>query len=226
MTLPAFKAIGSGSTGNPSWPAGHAAGDFALLCIEHQLTGSVVTTPSGWSLVRRNEYPNGTTILSVFSRFATSGSETAPTISGPTNHTWSVISTYSGVNTDTPIHGACPSWAANNSAGLPGITTYVDDCLIAQIVAWSAASVGPLTSGESNSTLGSLTKRFDAGTLAGNGGGLVIYDGTLATHGTFDITSFTCGTATNFACLTLALQAADKNLPILQRKSRVINGGM
>lgn len=223
MTLPAFKAAGTGSETAPAWPT-HASGDFGLLCVE--TSSGTVTTPSGWTLVGSVAASGVPTSLFVFYRFATSSSETAPSLAGGNNHLWGAIVTYTGVNTSTPVHGvAVQPQKTSADHTLPGSTTFLDDCMIVHACAYGADNAGPMSSGETNADLGSLTERYDAGTITGNGGGVVIIDGTKATAGRFRGTVVTM-TSTGTAALTVALQAADKTIPTLGGKSRIVNAGM
>jgi hypothetical protein len=231
MTLPAFKAVGTGSETAPAWPT-HAAGDFALLCVSsaNNTDTALIDTPSGWTAILALESFAGNHVrLSVFYRFATSSSETAPTLSGPNafGYKYGTIVTYTGVNTATPINGISQQ-AMNSQATqwLPGISTFIDDCMIVHVVTYNNDDAGPLFSGETNSTLGSLTERFDAGTITGNGGGIYVCDGTLATHGTCGPTQVTMSTGGGLAAVTLALQAADKQDNRIGQRTRQVNTGM
>lgn len=220
MALPAFNAAGTGTTGNPSWPT-HTTGDFGILYVEHP--DSTITTPSGWTLIGTVIGVANTVRLTAFYRFATSSSETAPTISGSADHNWSVIITYTGVNTSNPVHVASFSdYPDGGTTGLttPGMTTLLDDCLIIAAYAWNIDNAGPLASAPTNADLSSLTERYDAGTITGNGGGLVVLDGGLATHKAFTFTSIDVSAATGAAVATIALQAVGKSFGT---KSQIVN---
>lgn len=222
MTLPAFSAAGTGSETAPAWPT-HAAGDFGILLVE--TASGAIATPAGWTKVTQLDH--GLTSLAMFYRFATSGAEGAPSLSGGFNHLWGVILTWTGVNTATPIHGLSVSPAVSTtSQALPGTRPFLDDCRIVQACGWALDSAGPISSGETNAVLGSLTERYDAGTITGNGGGIIVLDGTLATAQSVPPTSITLSAASALACITVALQAADKILPTLANKSRAVNTGM
>lgn len=94
MTLPAFSAAGSGSETAPAWPS-HSAGDLGVLLVES--AGGTVATPTGWIAGPVCDNAAFSTKMSTFYRFATSGAESAPSLSGGTNHMWGVILTYTGV---------------------------------------------------------------------------------------------------------------------------------
>jgi hypothetical protein len=218
VTLPAWKATGSSHETSVPWPT-HITGDFALCFVEDD--AGTITTPSGWTLL--GAYSISGVRLSIFWRFATSSSETNFPITGSANHNFGVILTYTGVNTLNPIHLAgFSSTGSDSNVWFPGLQTFLDDSLIIHALAWSGDDNTGQSSGETNATLGSLTERFDAGTLTGNGGGLAILDGTLVTKGTFDPTQILLAhTYTSVVC-TVALQAADKTFG---QKSLTINLG-
>src|SRR5262245_36474768 len=154
MTLPAYSATGTLSETAPAWPT-HSAGDYGLLFVETAST--TLTTPSGWTLIRQVDH--GLTSLAVFERFATSNSESAPSLAGGTNHKSGYIVTFTGVNTASPRHGiASIAAASTTSQALPGTRPFLDDCLIVLAGSWSTDDAGPEVSGSpSNSVLGSLT---------------------------------------------------------------------
>ncbi len=231
MTLPAFSAAGTGDENTVAWPT-HAAGDLGILCVEHSNSGTTIPTPTGWTPMPGTPIDPGATFnvcLSVFYRFATSNAMTAATIAGTVNHRWGVILTYTGVNTGNPIHALTSAYfgPANTAMSAPGLTTLLDDCMIVTVIAWSPDDAGPLGSSPTNAALGSVNERSDSGTITGGGGGIYVFDGTLATHTTIGPSAVTMSSAALGAILVFALTAADKTLPTLGRKSRVVNmGGM
>lgn len=231
MTLPAFSAAGTGSETSAAWPS-HSTGDLGLLFVNstNNANNATVDTPSGWTLLTAFESFTGNFVrLSIFYRFATSGSETAASLSSPNSvqYLWGTIVTFTGVNTSTPVHSlVTQAMDSQATQWLPGTVTVLDDCLIVQVAAWNNDSAGPLFSGETNSTLGSLTERYDAGTITNNGGGLYVCTGTLATKGAAGPTQVTMSTGGALAAATIALQAADKTDIKLGQKTRVINTGM
>lgn len=223
MTLPAFGAAGTGTTGDPSWPS-HSTGHLGLLFVESS-GANPVDTPSGWTVITGFPVVTPSTRLSGFYKFAASGSETAPTVTGTSlDHTWAVIVTYTGVNALNPFHLVATSISNSTTRkGWPGLTTYLADCMIVNVLAWQIDNAGPLGSGEVNADLGSLTERYDAGTISGDGGGLYINDGTKAARGSFTFTEVTFSSAVVAGFATIALQAADQTFGL---KSRIINTRM
>lgn len=220
--MPAFSAAGTGSETAPAWPA-HSAGDFGLLVVEHPTV--TISTPAGWTALTGMPVVHTTTAvrLSVFYKFATSGAEAAPSISNA-DHCWGVILTFTGVNTLNPIHLLAIGDNVNaTSQCAPGLTTTLDDCMVVCAFAYAADDAGPLSSGETNSTLASVTERYDAGTITGNGGGLVVITGELASKGSFAQTEATLSTSSASAVATIVLQASDQ---AFGQKGRIVNTRM
>jgi hypothetical protein len=224
VSLPVFKAMGAGSETAPAWPAGHAAGDFGLLCVEVANAGTDIATPSGWTKLAGCPILRGANAhLTLFYRFATSGSETAPSIAGSSDHAWGVIYTATGVNQTNPIHSITTLWSTGNRVDSAGMTTYLEDCLILSIFGYHIDNAGPVSSGETNASLSSLTERYDAGTTTNTGGGIVIIEGGLATPGTIDPTNVTFTPSGNATSAVVALQAAGRSFGM---KSRIVNTRM
>ncbi len=235
MTLPAFAGLGTESETSVAWPAGHAAGHFALLAVEHGNDSASIATPSGWSTFDGSVVSTGAsnTTLTLFYMVATSGAMANAAIDfnvgGTQNHKFSQMVTYSGVNLQNPIHAQTSGiWGpATTAVAWPAPQTLLDDCMIVHFGTWSNDDATGLGSTPVNATLGSVTQRFSLGTATGNGGGLYIFDGTLASHALIEPSTATFSSAIIGAQLVLALTAADKTLPTLARDSRFKNtGGM
>lgn len=224
MTLPAFQAAGTGHESSVPWPT-HASGHFGLLVVES--AGGTIATPSGWTPLTSIDNSAFAVKLTVFYRFATSAAESNAALSGGTNNMWGVIVTYTGVNTSTPIYSLSQlPRGSSTGQSAPGLQTFLDDCMIVHCIAWAVDNAGPLASSPVNAGLGSLSERSDSGTVTNNGGGVIVFDGTLATFGAIGPTTFTLGSASALACVTLALQAADKTDNRTANKSRAVNTGM
>lgn len=223
MTLPAFKAAGSGSESSVPWPAGHAVGDFALLACENHTLGTTLSTPTGFTFACRVPHPITSSVLTVFYRFATSTSEANAALSADADHRWGRIVTYTGVNTANPIHSiSTATMVSATSANCPGVSVDLDDCMIVWAMAYSTDSAGPVASAQAQAQCGSVTERIDDGTVTGSGGGVTVTDGTLATHTVIGPMNLTWAGASG-ECATIALQAADKTFGSM---SRVINTRM
>ena len=80
-----------------------------------------------------------------------------------------------------------------------------------------------MASSVSSAGLGSVTKRYDAGTISGDGGGVTIADGTMSSKGTFPDGVWVMNTNTRTCLSTIVLAPVDKNFGT---KSRIINTGM
>ncbi len=227
MTLPAFKAVGSGDETTPVIPS-HALDDFMLLITSHANVGITMATPAGWIKSEGSPFEVDDTedvILNLFYRFALGSSETNPTLSAPSaSYKYGVVYLATGVNKATPIHRTGSAWSVNTVPYMPGITTLVADSLILQIAASSQDATGDIVSASSNSVL-SLTKRFANGTTTGNGGGVLIFEAPYTSVGTIPPTALTVSPSGFLSCATIALQAADLKLPTVANRGRVNNLG-
>lgn len=226
MTMPAYKSVGTGHETAPAWPT-HIAGDFGMLFTEND--ADTIATPSGWSVVPGTPVvgiAGNQSRLQVFYKFATSSSETTPAISA-TNHSWGVVITFTNVNRLNPVHNVSVHYRPSGPTlvNCPGVNTYTDNSLVVAGFAWHSDSAGPFltTPDPSNAGLANVLKRFDAGTTTGNGGGLIIVTGELATHTTIGPTSINLTGATALAMACIALQADDLNFGI---KGRIVNTRM
>ena len=132
MTLPAFKAVSTGHESSIAWPGGHAAGDFAMCFVEH--SDGTVATPSGWTVIPGLPLGVASTTLSGFYRFATGGAESNFAISGPTNHAWGTIITYTGVNTLNPFHLIATNTQVSSTAKYwPGLQTFLNGDVVQDV---------------------------------------------------------------------------------------------
>ncbi len=222
-SLPAFKAMGAGHDTTPVIPT-HASGDYMLLPVES--AADDVPTPSGWTKIGSWFDSTDSTCLTLFERFATSSSETNPSISSA-DHAYGAVYLATGVNPSNARHNLSPHFTPSR-VGLstaPGLTTQLPNCLILNI--WSRHidnQTGALSSGAVNATVdgGTLTTQFDAGTIAGNGGGLVIIESAKAVAGVVGFTNISFSVSVGSAVVTLALQSAGENFGI---KSQIVNKG-
>jgi hypothetical protein len=213
---PAFQAAGTavGGTGNvtPTWPA-HQADDIALLFIES--TGGQaanLSVPAGFAPVLNSPVSTGAgttgTRLTVYWARATSGAMPAPTVADPGNHAYAQILTYRGVvQSGDPwdVTGGGVKAVASTSVTVTGVTTTVPNTLIVQAVARDNDSAAAAFSAQTNANLTGIAERSDAGTTAGNGGGIGIWDGVMAAAGATGNTTATVTSSIN-AFLTIALR--------------------
>lgn len=211
MAPPAFQAIGTGHETSVPWPT-HSTGHFGLLLIE--VATELVAYPAGWTFVGTSQRSD--TRLYAFYKFATSGAESNVTIPGVSvNHAWGVIVTYTGVDTTRPVSlTAASSSAANTSMSAPLFRTLTNDNMLVCAMGWAVDSqAAGLSSSEANSTLTSVTNRYDNGTDTGNGGGIAITDGTLATAGDAGVFTATL-VSTAHSVLVIALQPPQPATPV------------
>jgi hypothetical protein len=220
MTLPAFSQPGAGHETSVAWGA-HAAGHFGLLLVN--VATENVPTPADWLAAPLSGIAGNGVRLFAFYRFATSGAEPAVSIPGvAVNYAWGAIMTFTGVHPTSPFHRAAAigTPAGSTSGVAPALVTGIADTLIVNALAYNAdnAAAGIVTAAsEANSSLGALTKRYDAGTITGNGGGLVVFTGTKAAGGEVLQTTMTV-VSTTLAGITFALRAADVEDGITPRR--------
>lgn len=204
MTLPTFQGAGTGSETAPAWPT-HLTGDLGILAVEHG--SGTVATPSGYTIVPGSPIVQGATTLSLFSKVAESAAEGAPSLSGGTDHMWGVMLVVRGQDTTDFLHALATaiSTGATTSGFAPGTRTDEADCLVLHVLAWNADNAGPIASSWANASLANVAEQYDAGTVTGNGGGLTVASGELATAGVVAIGTVTL-TSTGFAVATLAIR--------------------
>jgi hypothetical protein len=216
MPMPAFKAAGTqnNQTGSATvaWPAGHAAGDFGLLCIETCGGEPVPATPAGWTPVANSPQATGAgtagTQLTVFYKFAASGSELGTPTGDAGDHNLGVIVSVTGVAPaglpwDVTAGGVKAAAAANIS--LPAVTTTMPDTLIVQIATHDLDVSVPQFTGHANAALVNLTERHDQSSTQGNGGGIAVWTGEKAAAGSIGTTTANVAASVN-AMLTIALR--------------------
>lgn len=221
MALPVWQATGTGSETSPAWPT-HAADDWGLLW---QTTNSgTPAVPTDWERIAIVTNAAGTAVLTLDKRKATSGAMGAPALSGGGTFLWGVITTVRGADLTTPDHQVATGFATSaTTAGFaPGLRTYEADCLIIHGVGWAIDNAGPIASAWTNASITVITEQYDAGTITGDGGGISLADGDLATAGLVDPGTVTL-TSTSFACLTVAIRPPRASSGGGVSLSRVVN---
>ncbi len=221
---PAFQAAGAiaAATGSSSasvaWPA-HEAGDIGLLLVEtpNNIAGLVITN---WDAVPNGDQGVGTangfaaTRLQCFTRRALNNAEANASVSNGTfiDHRLGVILTFRGcVASGNPVNisaGDASTDADASAVVIPGATTTVAQCLVVAICSRQTDSVTAAQSGEANADLTGVAERFDAGSIAGNGGGFSVITGVKATAGPYGATTATLAPASRQARVSLALLPA------------------
>lgn len=210
---PVFQAAGAASGGagavTPAWPT-HEVSDVGLLICE-SAGAETPAAPAGWTAVTNGIQATGDattgTTLSVFWARATSAAMATPTVADVGNHLFCQILTYRGVVTsgnpwDVTAGGVKST--ASTAFSATGVTTTTNNTLIVQAVSRENDAGGAGFSAQANGNLTALAERADGGTSFGNGGGIAVTDGVLATAGA---TGTTTGTVTNSvnAFVTIAL---------------------
>lgn len=193
---------------------GVAANDLILLFVESE--NQAVTTPTGYTIVTSSPVSTGTAAaagavrLSVFYRLA-AGADTTTTVADSGDHTTAIKIAYRGVDTTTPFDATPVSGIktpASTTATFPAITTATNNALVVLSSALDLDAASTATTGTpTNANLTGLTERHDQTVIAGDGGGLVIIDGTKATAGSTGTTTATV-TSTIQVYLTIALKEA------------------
>lgn len=228
MTIAAYKGQGtaaSGTTGAITPTNGtHAAGDYLLLLLAGNVTDFTTTNALTGGRWATNAVKLGSALstdsnllLEAWVLIAASVSETNPTIT-PTgaNNTHGVVLVFESQHATIPTNEISIAISGAATAGLiymPGFTSRVDDLLVINVAAWALDGTGPIFTGETNSSLGSLTERYDAGTAGGNGSGIGVWTGTKASAGQVLPTQVAAGGTSNFVVMTLALNPiADKTI--------------
>ena len=211
MPAPTFRAAGTSAAGtsgavSPGIPAGVVAGDLLFLCAEGSNT-DFGTDPTGYTPLY--EGSGVSSKLKVWTRIASGTGADAATIT-PTagDHTYARIYAWQDPNVAVPcvILGSSefPGAGAVTGCTIPGGQCLFDDCAYFGIGAYTADTADLATSAQSNADVTGLTDQGHLGTALGNGGGLVVYSGSI-TAGKVRSTTFTAGTATGITGLALAL---------------------
>ena len=177
-----FLAAGSQASGTGNitvgLPSGIQNGDLLLLVCE--TANQNITVPSPWVEITSSPQGTGTaggtaaTEVHVYYFFA-DGTETAPTITGTTNHKVAGIGLYRGVHDTTPFNAQAGqvNTTANTTCTFPSVTTTVADCLVLLINARALpdSNTNTQTTNHTNANLTGIATDFEYNTNAGNGGG-------------------------------------------------------
>lgn len=198
----------------PPIPAGATAGDIMVLLCESSnaaIVNDAALKSAGWAEITGS--PQGTGSGTAATRLTGywkrhDGSETNPNLGDSGDHTGGTVLLYRGcISSGNPINDSAGSVAASASTavGFPGITTTVDDCLVVNAVAWSTDTASAQASGWDNDDLLGLTEVIDAGSTAGNGGGISVAQGLKESAGAVASTSATLATSSVQGRLTFGL---------------------
>lgn len=185
-------------------------GDLMILFVED--TGNF-TSITNWTMIDGSG--SSGTICWAYWKFATSAAETVSVPNTDTvtyNHRYGVIATFRGVDSTTPIHGYAmsnvSSGAPSTSVTFPSKTTTINNTMIVNAMSYDTDTTTPQFTLGSNASLTSLTKQFDGATSVGDGGGIAICTGFLATAGASGSTTGTLSTSSAQAKFAIALAPA------------------
>lgn len=226
---PWFQAAGTAAntttgTVSPAWPT-HATDDVGLLTCETQAANATtLDTANGFAAVTNSPQNDGNTPgtrLTVYWARATSGAMSAPVISHATgDHIYCRIITWRGVtNSGNP-------WEVTPDGGIkgtPSTTTTFGAVTTAQAgehivniasrdndstaAAWSAWANTSLVTNAACANAAATTRpceRADGGTTSGDGGGIGVASGILASAGSSGATTATV-TSSSDGHMTIAL---------------------
>jgi hypothetical protein len=214
MAAPTVVAVGtvdSVTAWVPGLPAGTTTDDILILLVE-QTGGETAPSATGYAHVTGSPVVQDTnTQLSVMWKRA-GGSESAPTVTGPSNHAVTRIIGVRGVkNTGNPWNQVAVAVEAvlDTSAAWPTVTTTVVDCLVLLCIATgrdaaSTTNLGAVT----NANLSSITERMDNWASTGAGGGIGLVTGVKASASAVGSSTATMGSTDTKAMMTLALEPA------------------
>lgn len=211
----AFRAAGTVAGGitsaSPTAPGGLSDGDVLLLVTETANQNSADI--AAWELIVRvgtgTAGATDATQVAVYWTKYDSAQYANPVVgAGGGDHVAAVILAYSGVETVGYCYDevASDTAAAGTAITFPSVTTTVAGTMIVNVLAHPFDDTSAQVSGWTNSNLGSLTERTDSGVTAGNGGGIAIADGTLASAGSSGGTTATLAQSVVQARATIALQ--------------------
>lgn len=199
-----FKALGTanvvgglGVAGSFSWPAGHAAGDLGVLCVN--TANDPPAAPAGWTLVPGTGVGQGTpntagaVCVTAFYKFAASSAEPAVTTAAVADFISGRIVTLIGIDPGNPIDVVAVSNPVSAaSMAIPGATPTEADTLQLLICAFDRDITTDDTGATwTNTGLCSVVKRGGGATSVGTGGGIAIGTANKSTAAVFGNTTST-----------------------------------
>lgn len=218
--LPTWVGIGALSSGTGGRTCGHPietlqTNDILLLFVETSNEAVIVDGGGGiWAEVTDSPQgtgssPGGTSLTVFWSRY--DGSQAAPTISDSGNHQMcQVIAVRGVITTGNPwdVTAGAVEATSDTSGSIPGDTTTVDDTFIVLAIAIDGPD-GNSTANFSdwaNTDLGSLAEQGDNRKNSGDGGGIGIATGTLASQGSYAATTVTLANNATKGMMSIALE--------------------
>jgi hypothetical protein len=192
----AGDAVGSTSAISLAWPVGHQADDIGLIFVECSGESTTLTTPSGWEAVPDSPVISLPTTsgskLHAWWKRATSNSEPNVSIGDSGDHQYGKLFAIRNCRTEGNPFAQSSTWVqatAINPLVLPSITTTEANTLVVYCIASHTDSPTLDYNAGINSTLESLTRKFNGSTTQGNGGGFSVQAGIMATSGATGTTS-------------------------------------
>jgi hypothetical protein len=212
MTLPNFQALTGVAANNGAalainWPT-HAINDVALVWCEASGNSAVITVPAGWELL--GDVRDVSTIAGsrfhCIGRRATSGAEGSVTFPLQADNKHTAMTTYRGVHPGIPVASfvfatATKTPASSTAPTAASVTTLSRDCMVAMGVTRPNDAAGAAFSPGAAGNLSSVTERADDGSITGNGGGLMVADGTLVVAGSIGAPTFSQGALSTTNCM-------------------------
>lgn len=197
---PTFVAAGVSASGTgdvtPGLPTGHTTNDILLLFVQTNQQGA--SAPAGYARlgpavgIGTAAAAGGVRGYVFWKRDA--GSESDPTVTDTGDHTLAQIIAIRGCPTSgdpfRSVGQTRKATASTTGTGVAGATA-VDNALVVQAFFHALDSASAVFSGWTNASLTSVTERIDVATADGNGGGIGVATGVLATAGSFDATTVT-----------------------------------
>jgi hypothetical protein len=191
-----------------------AAGDKLYVAVES--ANQAITAPTGFTEDTSSPQSVGTAAaaggvrLGLFSKVA-DGTETTISVGDSGDHTTAIGYAWRPASGETlsveATTGTTQVTGATATITWPAVTTTVNNCIILNFVALdrdliSANAVGAPT----NASLANLTRRGGETTTDGQGGGVGLVSGELATAGSSGTTTASQGSSVAWAAITIALK--------------------
>ncbi len=209
----AFKANGATQTGTNTtvtvpWPAGHAAGDYAIMHLSsNPSTGTPFTAVNlqGFTTISSMTDTNNTLWDESWWLVATSGSMASPTIScDSTHHIVVTITTFSGAANVAPTQVGGNQNDGTTTIIFTGGTTTIPGCMFVMPISYGGTPP-PALGAASNAALTGLALQYDVSASDSlNGSGL--YSGVLAASGSWGNTNASLSGTGGWAALTFFIQ--------------------
>jgi hypothetical protein len=214
MALPSFVNVGAQHAATPgggtvALPSGIQAGDVLLLFVECNGTEVVTISDAAggtWAALPDSPVASGsaTRLTGFWSRY--NGTQTAPTISGPSDHTSGGMVAYRGcVATGNPWDSHAAGTGSGSGVSITGATSTVADCLVVAASCAGTDASAQQFSAWANADLTNVAERMDYFSGAGGGGGVGVADGGKAVAGAYGATTATVATGVK-AFMQIALQ--------------------